>query len=116
MGVSCGEWEIHEINPMNQPNTERGHPGSPIDAEIELRLLNIRSAPRCGAKTRAGTPCECPAMRGRKRCRIHGGLSTGAPKGVMNGNFRDGDWTGEAEEERRWLRAMLKTTLPQEKP
>jgi hypothetical protein len=35
-------------------------------------------APRCGARNRRGTPCECPAMRGRRRCRIHGGLSTAA--------------------------------------
>src|SRR5690349_19570306 len=33
-------------------------------------------APRCGAKTRRGTPCQCPAMP-NGRCRIHGGLSTG---------------------------------------
>ena len=31
---------------------------------------------RCGARTRAGTPCRSPAMR-NGRCRMHGGLSTG---------------------------------------
>jgi hypothetical protein len=47
------------------------------------RLLNgnpsgdFLSAPRCGARTRSGTPCACPAIRGRTRCRLHGGLSTG---------------------------------------
>jgi hypothetical protein len=35
------------------------------------------SAPRCGARTRRGTACQCPAIRGRRRCRLHGGLSTG---------------------------------------
>jgi hypothetical protein len=34
-------------------------------------------APRCGATTRRGTTCQCPAIRGRRRCRLHGGLSTG---------------------------------------
>ena len=34
------------------------------------------TAPRCGAKTRRGTPCRCPAMA-NGRCRLHGGLSTG---------------------------------------
>lgn len=38
---------------------------------------NFFSAPRCGAKTRKDTPCRCPAMRNRRRCRLHGGLSTG---------------------------------------
>lgn len=40
------------------------------------------SSPRCGAKTRAGTPCEGPAMWSTRtgrytRCRLHGGKSTG---------------------------------------
>lgn len=38
---------------------------------------DVRSAPRCGARTRRGTACECPAIRGKARCRLHGGLSTG---------------------------------------
>ncbi|HEY8033335.1 MAG TPA: HGGxSTG domain-containing protein [Methylocella sp.] len=58
--------------------------------------------------TRAGTPCQCPAMRGRTRCRLHGGLSPGAPRGDRNGNFKDGAWTAEAIEERRWLRSLVK--------
>lgn len=32
---------------------------------------------RCGAKTRAGTPCKCAAVLGRARCALHGGKSTG---------------------------------------
>ena len=32
---------------------------------------------RCGAKTRAGGPCQNPAIGGRKRCTLHGGPSTG---------------------------------------
>lgn len=35
------------------------------------------AAPRCGARTRRGTACQCPALRGRRRCRLHGGRSTG---------------------------------------
>ena len=35
------------------------------------------TAPRCGARTRCGTACRCPALRGRQRCRLHGGRSTG---------------------------------------
>jgi hypothetical protein len=45
-----------------------------------LRNANIPGdfgvAPRCGAKTRSGTKCQCPAMP-NGRCRLHGGLSTG---------------------------------------
>ena len=35
------------------------------------------SAPRCAARTRAGTACRSPAMV-NGRCRMHGGASTGA--------------------------------------
>ena len=38
---------------------------------------NWDNAPRCGAKTRKGTPCRSPAMP-NGRCRMHGGMSTGA--------------------------------------
>ena len=43
-----------------------------------------KNRPRCGAKTRAGPPCQAPAVwdniakKPRNgRCRMHGGLSTG---------------------------------------
>ena len=63
--------------------------------------------PRCGARTCAGTPCQEAPIPGRKRCRLHGGLSPGAPRGPKNGNYKNGDWTTEAIEERRWLRSLV---------
>ena len=32
---------------------------------------------RCHARTRKGTPCLKPALKGKNRCQLHGGLSTG---------------------------------------
>lgn len=32
---------------------------------------------RCGAKTRAGTPCKMKSIYSNSRCKLHGGLSTG---------------------------------------
>lgn len=32
---------------------------------------------RCGARTRAGTPCKRRDLYKSGRCRLHGGLSTG---------------------------------------
>src|SRR5207249_6747429 len=78
-----------EINAMEQPS---------LSSQVS----------RCGAKTRAGTPCRRPPVRGRKRCRLHGGLSPGAPRGSRNGNYTNGDWTREAIEERRWLRLLVR--------
>lgn len=31
----------------------------------------------CGAMTRKGTPCRAKSEPGKRRCRFHGGLSTG---------------------------------------
>jgi hypothetical protein len=80
---------------------------NPMDEELEIRLKNLKRAPRCGARTRAGGACQRPAIRGRRRCRLHGGLSPGAPRGKKNGNFRNGNWTAGAIEERRWLRSLV---------
>ena len=38
---------------------------------------NLHLTPRCGARTRSGCPCQAPAVRGKPRCRMHGGRSTG---------------------------------------
>jgi hypothetical protein len=50
-------------------------------------------------------------MKDRKRCRIHGGLSPGAPRGHKNGNYKDGYWIREAVEERKFIRSLVKGTL-----
>lgn len=66
--------------------------------------------PRCGARTSSGGRCRCPAMPNGK-CRVHGGLSPGAPRGSANGRFKDGYWTCEAVEERKLIRFLLQATL-----
>lgn len=39
----------------------------------------------CGAKRKSdGGPCQAGVVPGKKRCRLHGGLSTGAPLGNTN--------------------------------
>jgi hypothetical protein len=73
------------------------------------QLANLRAAPRCGARTRAGDACQCPAIRDRKRCRLHGGRSPGAPMGRDNGNYRDGAFTTEAIQERQWLGSVVRS-------
>ncbi len=66
----------------------------------------FQKAPRCGAKTRKGTPCQAPAMA-NGRCRMHGGKSPGAPKGERNSNYKNGHWTNEAIAQRRFVRALI---------
>ena len=81
-----------------------------MNADLAQRLAQANDTPRCAARTRSGSPCRCPAMPNGK-CRIHGGLSPGAPRGVANGRYVHGDWTCEAVEERRFIRLLLKGTL-----
>jgi hypothetical protein len=69
--------------------------------------LPMHQARRCLARTRRGSPCQSPAMK-NGRCRMHGGPSTGAPKGNRNA-YKHGRYTQKAIEERRVLRTLLKT-------
>jgi ribosomal protein L32 len=78
-------------------------------ADIARRLSNLSKAPRCGARTRAGHPCKQAAVKGRARCRMHGGAKgSGGPRGRRNGNFKHGRWTRENVELRRAMRARVR--------
>ena len=48
-----------------------------IEAGIETRFGPDWPGRRCGAKTRSGGACQNPAIKGRSRCKLHGGRSTG---------------------------------------
>ncbi len=41
---------------------------------------------RCGARTRRGTACRRWPIKGKHRCRLHGGKSSGAPPAALMGN------------------------------
>ncbi|MFD1610830.1 HGGxSTG domain-containing protein [Sphingomonas tabacisoli] len=53
-----------------------------------------------------GGSCRCPAVRGKARCRLHGGRSTGV-RGEANGAYRHGGRTKEAEALQRRVRKLL---------
>ena len=107
---------MSEISPMNAPRpgfvngpyTKRGwlqHGNAPGD---------LSTAPRCGAKTRRGTPCQAPAMA-NGRCRMHGGLSTGpkTPEGLersRKARWKHGRYSAKAKRLRHRSRARLKWT------
>jgi glucans biosynthesis protein len=79
--------------------------------DVERRLSNLAKAPRCGAKTRSGRPCMQAAVKGRARCRMHGGArGSGGPRGPKNGNYRHGHFTGESLAERRAVQHVIRET------
>lgn len=65
------------------------------------------TSPRCGAKTRADGACRAPAVRGKRRCRMHGGAAgSGAPSGNRNAR-RNGWFTGGSLAEREQMKALV---------
>lgn len=75
-------------------------------AQAMLRLMisraHLNAPTRCGAQTRTGSPCKALAVRGRRRCRNHGGLSTGPQTAEGWKRTRDGwaRWRAERIEKR----------------
>ena len=68
----------------------------------------MMASARCGAKTRAGTPCQAPAVAGKARCRMHGGArGSGAPIGNRNA-LKHGNYTREKLEIRRELAQLMR--------
>tara|TARA_B110000196_G_scaffold308618_1_gene309420 strand:+ start:793 stop:1134 length:342 start_codon:yes stop_codon:yes gene_type:complete len=68
---------------------------------------------RCGAKTRRGSRCLKPALKGKKRCQLHGGKSTGARTAEGLQKLRDMHWkhgqrSREVIERKRERRRELK--------
>lgn len=69
--------------------------------------LTFESNARCGAKTRTGKSCNSHPVRGKRRCRMHGGApGSGAPKGNKNA-LKHGRFTKEAIQKRQSLRSLL---------
>ena len=79
---------------MHDHRGEEEATGNPMDRVPRL----LTNAPLCQARNRAGKPCRCPAMKGKARCKLHGGArGSGAPKGERNGMWRHGGYTSEGE-------------------
>lgn len=95
------------------PGVQRNHEGNPMKEMGQLGNGGNPSS-RCGAQTRAGFSCKRAPLVGRTRCRLHGGLSPGAPRSHKNGSYADGYWTIEAARERRWARELVKAFVVKE--
>jgi hypothetical protein len=81
-----------------------------MNPDLSQRAAPMSETRRCGARTCGGRLCRCVAMPNGK-CRMHGGLSPGAPRGSGNGRFKDGYWTREAIEERKFIRSLLEGSM-----
>jgi hypothetical protein len=71
-------------------------------------ILAMNRAPRCGARTRSGKPCQSPVVRGKRGCRMHGGArGSGAPLGNRN-SLRHGRYSSKAIARKRAIMALLR--------
>ena len=77
---------------------------NPMQSKLPMHLSK-----RCGARTRSGGGCRSAAMP-NGRCRMHGGMSPGAPKGNKNA-FKRGHYTAEAIASRREIAKLLRDAL-----
>jgi hypothetical protein len=70
--------------------------------------LPINRTLRCGAQTRSGKPCRSPAVRGKRRCRMHGGAAgSGAPMGNKSA-LKHGHYSAEAIVRRSGLAELIR--------
>ena len=100
---------VVKITSVNEPHQNRKK--RPVLLKNGNPQGNPMNAPRCGAKTRKGTPCRAPAMA-NGRCRMHGGKSTGprTPEGLersRKANFKHGYYSAESIAERKFIRQLF---------
>lgn len=91
-GIAIRKSHFPFLNSLNSGQSVRGAQNS---TNNPMQPANLAQAPRCAAKTRTGTPCNSPAVRGRQRCRMHGGTNKGAPKRNRHA-WRHGNRSAEA--------------------
>ena len=64
------------------------------------QALPPNERPRCGAKTRAGSQCKHPVSPGKRRCRLHGGASSGPKTEEGKKRIAEGQKKRRAKEKR----------------
>ena len=74
----------------------------PVQGRSPMRL-----SPRCGARTRDGSPCRSPAVRGKRRCRMHGGAAGSGGQAGNKNALKHGMRAAEVAGLRRAVRELL---------
>lgn len=109
--------------PIEQAPAGDDQPRPPVPGQRDRRMQavphkrcgnpNLNLSPRCGARTRAGCPCRAPAIRGKLRCRMHGGRSTGPRTAEGLARLRaartiHGRYSAEARAQNRYLLTYIR--------
>jgi hypothetical protein len=100
---AAGDGKV-QLSTSDTPTSDPENSGMTIVTDNPMPEANVAHSRRCGARTRSGTECRSPAVRGRRRCRMHGGTNPGPPKGNRNA-WKHGNRSAEAEEQLKIVRA-----------
>lgn len=81
----------------------KGRPGRPKKV-VPVLVVSV-----CGAKTRKGSPCQCKPEPGKRRCKLHGGKSTGPKSAAGREAIRESNRQRsiDASHSRSTVRALL---------
>src|SRR2546421_9447072 len=103
MSVSTKEVKLLLASP-----TSRVRRQPPASEQPSAEPERINQPHRCGARTRNQRRCQSSPVRGKTRCRMHGGAAgSGAPAGNRNA-VTNGRYTAEAIALRREVRALVR--------
>jgi hypothetical protein len=71
-----------------------------LDTNARARMTSERVRVVCGARTKAGHPCPTKSLPGKRRCKWHGGASTGprTPTGKARARANLRQFSQEREE------------------
>ena len=89
-------------------STTTGGSAKRMDNPTQRQPDSLKNCPRCQARTKEGKSCRSPAVAGKRVCRMHGGLSPGAPTGERNGRWRHGGETQEAVALRKAAQGLIR--------
>jgi hypothetical protein len=98
-GLPIGMWSVW--SPLQGVGIARNRRINPMQSQLPMHR-----SPRCGARTRKGSPCQSPAMA-NGRCRMHGGKAPGAARGNRNA-LKHGRYTAEAVASRREVASLIR--------
>lgn len=78
----------------------------------EIPDFSFNKAPRCGARTKHnnGSPCRCPAVRNKNRCRLHGGAKGSGGQPRNTNALKHGSFTAQAKKFRKAVKEITLMT------
>ena len=85
----------------------RARPFSKTDAPRHWYLDEDRPSTAQPSRTRSGKECPSPTVKGKRRCRMHGGTNPGTSKGSRNA-LKNGGYLTQAKAAVQYIKAIAR--------